>query len=140
MRRAGRRLSGGSARIGRRCLETNSNLLTETLRERIENVSETAGRRSEPWIVRSGILDFGTAVTGQALHSDESLISEVVVRLFTHSVLSRAQIETHATNSQVKLIGSRAAINFLSGKQVINIAKIVHNPICLTPFIYSLIA
>jgi hypothetical protein len=37
-----------------------------------------------------------------------------------------AHIETHATKSHKKVIGSNAAINLLSGKRDINTAKIIH--------------
>jgi len=41
------------------------------------------------------------------------------------SVLSRAQIETQATNTHVKLSGSIAAISLLNERHVINIVKII---------------
>jgi len=125
MRIGARRLSGASADDRWRCNETPTaslRILTKWIWD-----AGMAGRcRSEPWMVRSGVLAFVNDVTGQPVQSDASFISILERWSFTCSVLSRAQIETHATKTQMKLIGSRAAINLLSGERVINIAKIIH--------------
>jgi hypothetical protein len=128
MRSAGRRLSGGSADERWRCRETKATPSSRESTESIMHGITTSVCRSEPWIVRSGILAFGKEVSGQPLQSDASFISigEETWPFECPSVLSRAQIETQAANSHMKLIGSTAAINLLSGKRVINIVKIIH--------------
>jgi hypothetical protein len=127
MRSAGRRLSGGSADRWR-CRKTKARSSAKESTESTKDGVRTGVCRSEPWTVRSGILAFGKEVSGQPLQSDASFISiGEETRLFEcPSVLSRAQIETQATNSHMKLIGSSAAISLLIGKHVINIAKIIH--------------
>jgi hypothetical protein len=125
MRSAGRFLSGGSADDSWRCRETprtHLRISTEWIRDR--DMTGCCG--IEPCIVSSGILAFGNAVSGQPMQSDKSIVSILEGWSFTCSVLSRAQIETHATKAQMKLIGSRAAINLLSGERVINIVRIIH--------------
>lgn len=67
-------------------------------------------------------------MSGQPRQSDASFISiGAVSRSFEcWSVLSRAQIEAHATNTHTKLIGSNAAINLLKGERVLGIVTIIH--------------
>lgn len=127
MRSAGRRLSGGSADESWRCRKTKATSAKGSS-ESIKDGIRTGVCGSGPWIVRSGILAFGKEVSGQPLQSDASCISICEeTRLFEcPSILSRAQIEMQATNSHMKLIGSSAAINLLTGKHVINISKIIH--------------
>lgn len=91
-------MSGGSADDRWRCRETKA---TPSAKESTESIKDGTGVcRSEPWIVRSAILAFGKEVSGQPLQSDASFISigEETWSFEYHSVLSRAQIETQATN------------------------------------------
>jgi hypothetical protein len=128
MRSADRRLSGGSADDRWRCRETKATSSAKESTERIKDGGATGVCRSETWIVRSGILALGKEVSGQPLQSDASFIAvgEETWLFECPSVLSRAQIETQATNIHIKLIGSSAAINLLSRKHVIDIVKIIH--------------
>src|SRR6185295_5305738 len=116
MRRAGRRSSGGLTEAIRRCCETNAAPLVTESTGNIAQETRTGVCRSDGWIVRSGIMAFGTGVNGQPWQSDASLISvgSVTELCPSPSVLSRTQIETQATNIQRKLSGSTVAINFLS--------------------------
>jgi len=67
-------------------------------------------------IARSGIIAFGTAVSGQPLQSGESSISvdQQIGLLACGAAPSRAQIQTHATSSHKEVIGSKQAMSFLS--------------------------
>jgi len=72
-------------------------------------------------------MAFGTAVSGHPLQSDESSISvDAQIGLLACSAApSRAQIETHATSSHTKLIGSKQAMSFLSKTRVKNIFAMI---------------
>ena len=128
MRRVKRRSSGGSAdeRSPRREAKPTASASEST--DWMRDATRTGACRSEPLSVRSGVVAFGSEATGQPLQSEAASISIGETRLFERpSALSRAHIETQATNSQMKLIGSSVAIIRLCGKRVINIAKIIHS-------------
>jgi hypothetical protein len=127
MRRVGRRLSGGSTKEGWRCEGSKVTLSDKELSERVSGGRANGVCKSSLNVVRSGPVASGKA-SGQPSQSAavSMAIDEDRMGWWCFVALARAQIETQATNSHKKVIGSNAAINLLSGKRDINTAKIIH--------------
>jgi hypothetical protein len=127
MRRVGRRLSGGSRKEGWRYSGLKVILSVKEFSEGVSGGRVNGVCKSSLNVVRSGPVASGKA-SGQPSQSLAVSMSIDKERMgwWCFAALSCAQIDTQATNSHKKVIGSNAAINLLSGKRDINTAKIIH--------------